>query len=103
MPFTVFIDDNFWPTVESKREEYGEFEAYEAALAAAKAIVDRSLAWEYRPGMTVEELYSRYKSVGEDPFIKPCPDDQERFSAWDYAKKRCEEICTSPPPAAPAP
>lgn len=93
MPFTVFIDDNFWPTVESKREEYGEFETYEAALEAAKAIVERSLAWEYRPGMTAEELYNRYKSVGEDPFIKPRPEGVEQFSAWDYAKEQCAGIC----------
>lgn len=98
MPFTVFIDDNFWPTVESKREEHGEFETYEAALEAAKAIVDRSLAGEYTSGMTAEVLYGRYKSFGDDPFIKPRPDGVEQFSAWKYAEQRCREYCLTVAP-----
>jgi len=90
MPYTVCVDDNFHFMDESERYTSGTYETYEEALAAAKAIVDRSLAWA--PGETPESLYEGYKGFGEDPFIQgpdPCP----HFSAWEYARQRCREIC----------
>ena len=102
MPYKVLVDDNFHYQDEDERYEQGQFETYEAALEAAQTIVNEFLASEYRPGMTAEQLYEQYTGFGEDPFIKPHPDDRERFSAWDYAKKRCEEICTAAPAADPA-
>lgn len=44
------------------------------------------------PGMTAAALYSSHKSFGDDPFIVALGESIE-FSAWDYAKARCAEIC----------
>ena len=44
--------------------------------------------------MTAEALFSSYTSFGEDPWIvAPTPEDTVQFSAWDYAKRRCDEMC----------
>lgn len=41
--------------------------------------------------MTSKVLYEGYVGFGEDPFIIPA--GEPPFSAWDYAKARCMEIC----------
>ena len=46
-----------------------------------------------KPGMTADELYSSYVTFGDDPWIPETPTDTDRFSAWDYARKRSLEIC----------
>jgi hypothetical protein len=90
--YTVFVDDNSHYQDESERYKLGEFETYGEALAAAKKLVDDFLNSAYRDGMSAKALLDSYKMYGEDPFIVPDRDD-DRFSAWDYAGKRCEEIC----------
>jgi hypothetical protein len=30
---------------------------------------------------------------GEDPTIDAAGPDGKRFSAWDYARQRCRELC----------
>ena len=52
------------------RYTHGQYDSAEAAVAAAKAIVDRSLLFIYRPGMTADELYDHYTDFGDDPFIR---------------------------------
>jgi hypothetical protein len=44
--------------------------------------------------MTAADLHDTYTSFGDDPFIRPAPDG-EKFSAWDYAKQRCDELCAA--------
>ncbi len=91
---------------EDERTEAGTYATAEEALEAAKEIVLRSLRWEYKPGMTGDELYSNYQDFGDDPFITG-PDPRPDFSAWSYAKSMCQTICEeesrkhSPPPSAP--
>ena len=92
MAFKVFVDDNYHYQDESERYQQGEYKSYEAAVIACKAIVDQFLESAYKPGMTAAELYKGYVSFGEDPFVVPNPDGII-FSAWDYAKERCSEIC----------
>lgn len=92
MKYRVCVDDNFHFMDESERYELGEFESQEEALAAAKDIVDRGLETVYKPGMSAEELFGNYTMFGEDPFI--VPEDSE-FSAWEYARKRCFQICSN--------
>ena len=87
-PFAVFIDDNFDYMATSARSKHREYETYEAAVAACKAIVDASLAEQYARGMRADELYQRYVMFGDDPWVTPAPEG-ERFSAWDYAKQQC--------------
>jgi len=58
----------------------------------AKANVDRSLQFIYRPGMTADVLYDHYMDFGDDPFIRS-DDPACVFSAWTYAQERCPAIC----------
>ena len=92
MPFKVFIDDNFHYMDESERYACGDYDSYEEAVSACKAIVDKDLASAYKKGMSVGDLIASSSFFGEDPFIVP---DQEgaRCSARDYASKRCNEMC----------
>jgi hypothetical protein len=43
--------------------------------------------------MSAEELWDSYKSFGEDPFIQSVDVAPVRFSAWDYARGRCADLC----------
>ena len=90
--YQVFIDDNYHYMDEGERYKHGDFETFEEALAACRAIVDEYLLSSYEKGMTAGELYQLYTGFGEDPFIlgEQVP---FRFSAWDYAKERCSQIC----------
>ena len=92
MSFDVFVDDNFHYADEDERDKLGSFPTAEAAVEAARRIVDEYLNSNLRPGMTAEQLYFSYTSFGEDPFIVG---DGVTFSAWDYAKQRCHELCNT--------
>jgi hypothetical protein len=92
--YRLLVDDNSHHMDESERYEAGSFATREAAQRAAQEIVDQYLESVYTPGMTADELYGSYTSWGEDPFIvSPRDDDERHFSAWDYARQRCEELC----------
>jgi hypothetical protein len=93
--YRVMVDDNFHYQDESERREHGVYETLEEARAACRALVDRSLVEEYRPGISAERLFDRYKSFGEDPFILAVAgaNDGVLFSAWTYAEERCAGIC----------
>jgi hypothetical protein len=50
--------------------------------------------------MTAEQLYSQFTAFGPDPYIMGSgPEASIQFSGWDYAKKRCAEICAIAPPS----
>jgi hypothetical protein len=89
------VDDNFHYQDPDERREHGTYETVQEALAACRGIVDRSLKEEYRPGISAEALYDRYKSFGDDPFIMVIDGagDGATFSAWSYAEERCRVIC----------
>jgi hypothetical protein len=65
------------------------------ALAVCRRLVDLSLEEGFKPGISADELYRYYRSFGDDPFVVAEGDVGEaiKFSAWTYAKARCEEIC----------
>ena len=94
MPYLLYVDDNFHYMDESERYLSGTFDTVEAALTKARQIVDECLESAYEPGMTAAQLYHSYVGFGEDPFIV-CEGDlpQVKFSAWDYAGRRCDVIC----------
>jgi hypothetical protein len=96
MPYRVLVDDNFHYMDESERYELGPFATLAEALAASCRIVDEFLLSAYKPGMTAEQLYVGYTGFGEDPFIIPDASEETavEFSAWDYAKRRCEVMCS---------
>lgn len=89
--YLVMVDDNFHYMDESERHTHAAYDTCEAAVAACRRIVDEFLARSHRSGMTAGELYDQYSSFGEDPFI--AGDAGGKFSAHDYAKQRCAEIC----------
>ena len=90
--FVVFVDDNFHYQDESERYELGDFETYEEAVTACKAIVDSDLKNMHGEGESAASLYGQYTSFGDDPFVRPVPTGK-KFSAWEYAKQRCKEMC----------
>jgi len=91
--FRVLVDDNFHYQDESERYELGTFATLDEAVAACRRIVDEDLAAQLKPGMTAEELYRLYTMFDRDPFIVvPGGEPAVQFSAWDYARKRCDEL-----------
>jgi hypothetical protein len=93
--YKVLVDDNFHYQDSDERREQGTYETLEEALAACRGIVDQSLEEEYRPGISDEALYDRYKSSSDDLFIVVLDgaDASATFSAWSYANERSRVIC----------
>ena len=93
-PYKVMVDDNYHYMDESERYEHGIFRTADEAIAACKRIVDDNLNDAFKPGMTEQELYEAYTMFGEDPFVVAVDntDDAVRFSAWDYARRRCRSL-----------
>src|SRR6202035_4062140 len=100
-PYKVMVDDNFHYMAEDERWEYGTFTTAEEALDACRRLVDEALMEEYRDGATAEQLFVRYTSFGDDPFIVAL-DDAEKvdFSASAYAEQRAAELTTPGPVSA---
>ncbi len=89
--YTVLVDDNFHYMDEDERYTAGEFDTYTAAVSECERIVDDFLLDAWSEGMSAEKLHAQYLMFGEDPFVVPS-DGDHRFSARDYARRRCEEI-----------
>ncbi len=90
--WTIYVDDNFHYMEEDERYCLGTFNSLDVAVAACRNIVDKFL--QDNPAKTADELYDQYTSFGADPWIKgpsPAPDTPP-FSAWDYARQRCNEL-----------
>jgi len=99
MSYRVLVDDNYHYMDESQRWTQGEYATCAEALAACKRLVGDCLEEGCAPGKTAEALYGYYTMFGDDPFIveiSDSPDTSPGFSAWTYAKARCEEICSLP-------
>jgi hypothetical protein len=90
--WTVYVDDNFHYMDVDERYCLGAFDSLDAAVAACRNIVDEFLQ-DYL-GKAADELYQQYVLFGPDPWIKgPFPaSGNPRFSAWVYARQRCEEL-----------
>jgi len=92
--YRVLVDDNFHYRDESERYEHGQFDTCESAIAACRRIVDEFLIDTYKAGMTPGELWQLYMGFGDDPFIVTTG-PRCAFSAWDYARQRCDELCAT--------
>lgn len=90
--FTVQVADNFHYMDQDEVHTHGAFDTWDDAVAAAQGIVDRCLLEYLKAGMTAAGLYAQYTLFGDDPFIVPVPAGQ-RFSAREYAERRCAELC----------
>jgi len=93
MPFKVRIRENSHYMDESEAYDHGTFASYAKAEAACRRIVDEFLTGARKPGMDSEALFQVYMMFGEDPVIDGAGPNGERFSAWDYARDRCQELC----------
>jgi len=91
--YSVYVDDNYDLPPDDERYKLGDFATLEEAVAACKRKVDEFLKAAVLPDETAEERYAQYTGFGPDPFIMT--DDPSvghpPFSAWNYAKERCEE------------
>ena len=93
MPFTVRIRENSHYMDESEAYDHGRFSTYAEAEAACRKIVDDYLAGAKKPGMSAGDLFRSYTMFGEDPAVDAAGPDGRHFSAWDYARVRCDALC----------
>jgi hypothetical protein len=91
--YLVYVDDNYSLPPDDSRYKLGDFSTLEKAVAACKRMVDTFLKIHVPLDKTAAERYEEYTQAGPDPFI--VTDDPAAgnpvFSAWNYAKERCEE------------
>lgn len=94
-PYEILVDDNFRYMDESARYILGRYETLEKAIAVCKEIVDGCLDDYKKEGVDAAKLFDHYVDYGEDPFIigGESVDGKPLFSAWTYAKQRCDEVC----------
>ncbi|MBV6480130.1 MAG: hypothetical protein HGGPFJEG_02975 [Ignavibacteria bacterium] len=84
--FRLKVYDNFHYMDESETYEYGDFETYNEALIAAKAIVDDFLEHNWKSGVTPSYLLGQFSMFGEDPIIVSNKQEEHGwFSARNYA------------------
>ena len=93
MSFTVRVRENSHYMDESEGYTLGPFANYEAAEAKCRAIVDEFLSANAKSGKSAESLFSVYTTFGEDPSVVGKAPPGAAFSAWNYARRRCREIC----------
>ena len=87
--WTVMVSDNFHYMDSTKTWRRGEYRNYQDAVSVCQKMVDDCLE-EYRPQCeTPDKLYDHYLSHGDDPYIVP-DKNEHRFSAWAYARTRCD-------------
>ncbi len=91
-PYQIFVADNHRYRDETANYKLGDFDSFEEAVDVCKKIVDDFLQRSYKEGATAAELHQNYINFGEDPFIVGAS-APFKFSAWDYAKQKCSQIC----------
>jgi hypothetical protein len=93
--FHLRVYDNFHYMDESEAYNHGQYETYNDALIAAKAIVYEFFEQNWKSGVTSDYLLGQYSLYGEDPIILPNEHGEyESFSARTYAKICAVEICS---------
>jgi len=93
MPYTVRVRENSHYMDESEAYHQGTYPTRDAAEAVCRKIVDEFLAASIKPGMSAEDLFRLYTTFGEDPCVTGPDTGAPSFSAWDYARRRCREMC----------
>lgn len=91
--YILKVYDNYHYMDESSVTGGTPYNSREAALKAAKDIVDDSLIELREPGMSAAELYGRYRMFGEDPcIISNVPGESVGFSASGYAEQKARDM-----------
>jgi len=92
-PYKVMVDDNFHYMDGDERCEFATFSTADEALDACRRLVDEALLAEYKDGETADQLFERYTSFGDDPFVVALQGAPKvEFSAWTYARQRAQEL-----------
>lgn len=88
-----------------KAREVGEYANFDDAVKAAQRHIDDFIFREYQrtigKGITVGKLYELYKSKGELMVVQPKIKGDTavmNFDAYEYAAKKCAELCAEVPP-----
>ena len=82
---------------DSRVVRIGEYDELEAAIAAAKKVVDVFLDGQYADCISAGALFVRYQKSGQVPFIFSDSEvtiNVPDFNHFTYAMRRCEEIYT---------
>ena len=93
MAYKLKIYDNLHYMDDEEAYLHGSFNSYEAALAAAKKIVEEFINSNYEKGFKPEDLTSQYKMFGEDPVVINPLGEVQKFSAWNYAEEYAKSYC----------
>jgi hypothetical protein len=94
MKFHLRVYDNFHFADEFEAYNFGEYETYEDAIIAARAIVEEFFVHHWKRGMTAESLLQGHAQYGEEPIILPSePGENICFSARTYANEIAETVC----------
>ncbi len=92
--FHLRVYENSHYMDESEAYDHGQYDTYEDAMIAARAIVDDFFEHNWQAGITPDSLVGQYCLYGDDPIILPNePGNSEPFSARTYAKASAVEIC----------
>ena len=90
MPYSVWIEENSHHADDEGRYHHGDYETPEDAIAECRRIVDEFLESQGASDMSAEELFRVYTLFGEEPHLVG---GGAGFSAWEYARRRCEVLC----------
>ena len=94
MKYRLVVYDNFHYMDDDEPYEKGEYETYELALADAKSMIESFLEFNWKNGMTPDQLIDVFNDFGEEPTIIPRNNDNgEIFSARKYVNEIAESIC----------
>ncbi len=97
-PYKVIVADNFHYADEDEHSELGTFSTADEALDVCRRLVDETLLAEYKDGETADQLFERYTSFGDDPFIVAVAGSPRvEFSAWTYARQRAPQFAAAGP------
>ena len=97
--YKLFVDENFHFMDADERYCFGSYPTYGEAVTAAKKIIDDFLTNGDRSTMTAEELFTGWVHYGDSPFIveRIITEHEQKttdlFSAREYTRARCQEIC----------
>lgn len=94
MKYHLRVYGNFHYMDESEAYNLGQYETYEDAIVAAKAIVEGFFVHNWKSGVEAKHLLEQYYQFGEDPIILPNePGENPSFSARTYTQENYKIIC----------
>lgn len=85
--------------------DIGEYMNFDDAVRVARQHIDDFIYHEYRSsvaqGISVGKLFERYKTYGELMLVQAKTKSDTavmKFDAYDYAGRKCAEVCAQVPP-----